>query len=305
MIIEYKNKEQIKDEGMEELRQFFSEKDFNRWVRINKNAAEGNDRIAISNNFLKLKFKLRDIYKDLDKCYKEKRRTKEVLDLDYIDESTRKEYLDYYNKVDELIKNYKTQLNSLGYVLVNLYVPMLDRYFNKKEIAQLIGGSYEQIKRIDEWYEKRETGTKSITDSYIIHHGEYRWRKGRCKDFIDCSKWEMPLFNCMSDHMWETINDDPKLKNEMDNKFEEMFSDSMVNATIDEKGNVIAVEKVIQELSIRELIKDYQGRFINELKKGNIFDNDKKYKIKKLEGNIYCIVDKENNNEEKIYKKVC
>ena len=91
MIIEYKSKEQIKDEGMEELRQFFSEKDFDRWVRINKNAAEGNDRIAISNNFLNLKFKLRDIYKDLDKWYKEKRRTKEVLDLDYVSKSTREE----------------------------------------------------------------------------------------------------------------------------------------------------------------------------------------------------------------------
>lgn len=305
MIIEYKSKEQKKDEGMEKLREFFSEKDFNRWVRINKNAAEGNDRIAISNNFLNLKFKLRDIYKDLDKWYKEKRRTEEVLDLDYVSKSTKEEYLDYYNAVDKLIKNYKTQLNSLGYVLVNLYVPMLDKYFNKKEIAQLIGGSYEQIKRIDEFQAKKETGTRSITEAYIIHHGEYRWRKGRSKDFIDCPDYEMPLFNCMSDYIWKEINDDPKLKNEMDNKFEEMFSDSMVNATIDEKGNVIAVEKVIQELSIRELIRDYQGKFINELKKGNIFDNDKKYKVKKLEGNVYCIVDKENNNEEKIYKKVC
>lgn len=304
MIIEYKSKEQIKDEEMEELREFFSEKDFNRWVRINKNSAEGSDRIAISNNFLKLKFKLVNIYKNLDKWYERKRRAKRMLDLEYIDKSTRKEYLDYYNSVDKLIENYNSQLNSLGYVLVNLYIPMLDKYFNKKEIAQLIGGSYEQIKRIDEWYKKRETGTKSITDSYIIHHGEYRWRKGRSKDFIDCPDWEMPLFHCMSDYMWKTINDDPKARAEMDNKFEEMFAECMVNATIDEKGNVIAVEKAIQELSIRELIKDYQGKFITELKKENIFDNDKKYRVKRLEGNIYCIVDKENNNTEKIYKKV-
>lgn len=304
MIVEYKSKEQIKDEGMEELREFFSEKDFNRWVRINKNAAEGNDRIAISNNFLNLKFKLRDIYKDLDKWYKEKRRTKEVLDLDYIDESTRKKYLDYYNAVNKLIKNYKTQLNSLGYVLANLYVPMLDKYFNKKEIAQLIGGSYEQIKRIDEFQARKETGTRSITEAYIIHHAEYRWKKGRNKDFIDCPNWEMPLFWCMSDYMWKAIEEDPKLSNEMDKQFEEMFSDCMVNATIDEKGNVIAVEKVIQELSVRELVKDYQGKFINELKKGNIFDS-KKYRVKKLENNTYCIVDKDNKEIEKIYKKVC
>lgn len=303
MIIDYKSKEQKVDESMEVLRKYLSEKDFNRWFRIDKNAAEGNDRIAISNGFINLKFKLKDIYKNLDKYYEKRKKAKNVLDLEYIDKSTKKEYLDYSNSIDELIEGYNNQLNSLGTILINLYVPMLDRYFNKKEIAQLIGGSYEQIKRIDKWQQKKETGTRSITDSYIIHHGEYRWRKGRSKDFIDCPRWEMPLFHCMSNYILKSINKDPKLRNEMDNMFEEMFSDCMVYTTTDEKGNVIAVEKVIQELSTIELIKEYQGRFINELKKGNVF-NDKKYRVKKLESNVYCIVDKENKIIDRIYKKV-
>ena len=304
MIIEYKSKEQRVDESLEELREFFSEKDFERWVRINRNKAEGNDRLAISNNFLNLKFKLRNIYKDLDIRYEDKKRAKKILELEYIDKNTKKQYQDYIKQLDDLIENYNTQLNSLGYVLINLYVPMLDKYFNKKEIAQLIGGSYEQIKRIDEFQARKETGTRSITEAYIIHHAEYRWKKGRNKDFIDCPNWEMPLFWCMSDYMWKAIEEDPKLSNEMDKQFEKMFSDCMVNAIIDEKGNVIAVEKVIQELSIRELVKDYQGKFINELKKGNIFDS-KKYRVKKLENNTYCIVYKDNKEIEKIYKKVC
>ncbi|WP_291651332.1 hypothetical protein [Clostridium sp.] len=302
MIVKYKSKEQIIDEKMESLREFFSKKDFNRWVRINKNVAEGNDRIAISNNFLKLKFKLVNIYKDLDNYRKEKKKASKVLELEFIDKNTERQYKEYINKLDNLIENYNNQLNSLGYVLVNLYVPMLDKYFNKKEIVQLIGGSYEQIKKIDEWYKKRETGTRSITDSYIIHHGEYRWRKGRSKDFIDCPNWEMPLFNCMSDYMWKAINDNPKTRAEMDNKFEEMFQDSMVNVTIDSNGNIIATEKVIQELSIKELVIDYQGKFISELKKDNIFDN-KTYRVKRLENNVYCIVDKDNKMIEKIYRK--
>ncbi|MDU7363902.1 hypothetical protein [Clostridium sp.] len=304
MIVEYKSKEQRVDEKMEELREFFSEKDFERWVRISKNAAKGNDRLAISNNFLNLKFKLRKIYKNLDIRYEDKKRAKRALELEYIDKNTKKQYQDYIKQLDDLMENYKIQLNSLGFVLINLYVPMLDKYFNKKEISQLIGGSYEQIKRIDEWKEKKETGTRSIAEAYIIHHGEYRWRKGRSKDFIDCPDWEMPLFWCMSDHMHKAIKENPKLSNEMDKQFEEMFSDCIVDATIDEKGNVIAVEKVIQELSVRELVKDYQGKFINELKKGNIFDS-KKYRVKKLENNTYCIVDKDNKEIEKIYKKVC
>lgn len=303
MIIEYKSKEQRIDGAMEGLREFFSEKDFNRWVRINKNAAEGNDRIAISNNFLKLKFKLVNIYKDLDICYKDKKRAKKVLELEYIDNNTKKQYQEYINKLDNLIENYNTQLNSLGYVLVNLYVPMLDKYFNKKEIAQLIGGPYEQIKEIDEFQSRKETGTRSITEAYIIHHAEYRWRKGRSKDFIDCPNWEMPLFNCMSDYILGEIHKNSEASNKMSNVFEEMFGEALSTVTFDSNGNVTNIEKVIQEVSIKELIKKYKGNFIRELRKGNIF-SEEKIKIKKLKDNVYCILNEDNKEGEKIYKKI-
>lgn len=302
MILEFKNREQIRNEKMEELKEFFTDKDFNRWIRIDRNKAVGNDRLAISNNFLELKFKLRNIYKYLDYCYEKRMEAKEELKSESIDIKLRLEYQEYISQIDNLIKTYKSQINALGDLIVNLYAPMLDKYFSKKEIVQLIGGSYEQIKRIDEYDKDDELRINSITESYILHHGEYRWRKGRSKDFVDCPSWEMPLFNCLSNYMLKVINDNPDTKRELDNKFEEMFSEHMVNIIFDESENIVEIEKLIQELSVRELIKDYKGKFINELKSGNIFNN-KKYRVKRLEDNVYCVLDEDNKIIDKIYKK--
>ena len=45
MITEFKSKEQRENEIIEELREFYSEREFNRLKRIFKNEAEGTDRL--------------------------------------------------------------------------------------------------------------------------------------------------------------------------------------------------------------------------------------------------------------------
>lgn len=300
MIIEYKSKF---DRVMEDLKEYLSEKDFERWYRIFKGQAIENDRIAISNGLIGLKFKIRDLYKDLDSCYKEKKGANRVLELEFIDENTKKEYKEYIYKLNDFIDKYQKSLNTLGRVLIDLYIPLIDKYFNKKEIIQIIGGSYEEINKINDFIERKETGTNSITESYIIHHAEYRWRKGRSKDFVDCPDWEMPLFNCMSDYMLEEIHKNSEASNKMSNVFEEMFGEALSTVTFDSNGNVVNIEKVIQEISIKELIKNYKGNFIRELRKGNIFSKEK-IKIKKLKDNVYCILNEDNKEGEKIYKEI-
>ena len=70
----------------------------------------------------------------------------------------------------------------------------------------------------------------------------------------------------------------------------------------DENGNVIETEKVVQELTAKELIKNYRGKFINDLKKVNVFDDSKKYKIKRVVDGIYDVLDNEKNVVGRIYK---
>ena len=188
-------------------------------------------------------------------------------------------------------------------MIVDFYIPMLDKYFSEHEIIQLIGGSYEQCKRIKEYYDKHDTGTRSLTDSFIIHHGEYRWRKGLSKDFIDCERWEMPLFECVTKYMWQAINNNPKAKADMDNVFEDMFGSAMSHITTDSKVNIISAEKIYQDLTANELIKDYKGKFINELKSKNLFDNETTYRLKRIDTGVYDIISESKEVLARIYKK--
>lgn len=299
MIIEYKSKF---DRVMDQLREYLSENDFERWSRIFNDQAIGDDRIAISNGLVGLKFELRGLYKDIDYLIKERNRSHSILRCESISYDTKLEIEKHIGDLNNLMESYQRILNTLGEVLIKLYTPLLDKYFNKEEIVQIISGSYEKVNEIDDFIEREETGTNSITESYIIHHAEYRWKKGRSKNFIDCPKWEMPLFNCMSNYMLEEIHKNPESSNKMSSLFEEMFPESLNNVTLDSNGNIISIEKVIQEVSIRELVKNYKGNFIKKLRKGNIF-SEEKYKIKNLKDNTYCILNEDNKEGEIIYKK--
>jgi archaellum component FlaC len=89
-------------------------------------------------------------------------------------DETRKELEEYIECIKEQVECLSSKISSYGALLINTYIPFMDKYFNEHEIIQIIGGSYEQCKRIKEFYDKNCTGTESLTDSFIIHHGEYR-----------------------------------------------------------------------------------------------------------------------------------
>jgi hypothetical protein len=104
--------------------------------------------------------------------------------------------------------------------------------------------------------------------------------------------------------MWKAINADSKARADMDTVFEDLFGDAMVSTTLDSEGNIISAEKVIQELTQNELIRGYQGAFINELKQKNILDNETTYKIKRADKGIYYIVGPNKEVIATVYKKI-
>ncbi len=273
-----------------------------RFIRLELGTELPTDRLLISNILIEKKFRLREIYKDLDYYEGELNRTNKILKSGMVtSESGIKSYESYKKQLEGLLAAYGKELDTHGLLLVYL-VELIDKYFSNDEIIQLLGGEYTQANRIKEFYDKSESGTKCLCESYIIHHIEYRWRKGRCKDFIDCPRYEMPLFYCLSDYIWKCIGEDPKARMEMDRVTEELFSEFMVNVVCDENGNVIETEKVVQELTAKELIRNYRGKFVNDLKKINVFDDSKKYKIKRVVDGIYDVLDNEKNVVGRIYK---
>ncbi|AGF59451.1 hypothetical protein B0P06_002210 [Clostridium saccharoperbutylacetonicum] len=307
MVTEFKNKEQLVLERSkkvkEELRYFFSEKDYDRLCRIFRDEAKGDDRLVVSNLVIKIKFKLRKIYKKLDQLYEDRKISKNTMKLN-LTVGARDKYEKYIESLNEYIDNSEEIINHYGGMLVYSCIPLVDKYFSEHEIIQILGGSYTQAKRIKEYYNKKETGTESITDSFILHHVEYRWKKGRCKDLVDCPDWEMPLFNCVSSYMWKAINSSPKAREKMDNYFEDKFGELMSYTTFDSQGNVINVEKIYQNLTQNGLIRDYQGPFISELKQKNIFDNETIYKIKRIDNGVYSIIGEDKKEIARIYKKI-
>lgn len=311
MISEFKSKEQLAEEKKVKLKKQIDEMlkerpglQTERLIRLLKGGDLKDDRLYISNGLVKLKFGIRKVYKELDDFYiPEINRVRKILEDKKLSRRFKEDYKNYLEELNQYRDSANSYLMDCGATIIDSFVPMLDKYFTEHEIIQIIGGSYEQAKRIKEWRDKNETGNMLLTESLIMHHVEYRWRKGRGKDYLTCPRWEMPLFECVSSYVWDVINSDPKAKADMDKVFEDIFGEAMVYTTTDSQGNIISTEKVIQKLTINELIKDYQGPFINQLKQQDTFDNKTTYKIKRVDVGVYDVITEDKEVLDRIYKK--
>lgn len=311
MITEFKSKEQLAEEKKVKLEKQIDEMlkerpglQTERLIRLLKGGDLKDDRLYISNGLVKLKFGIRKVYKELDDFYiPEINRVRKILEDKKLSRRFKEDYKNYLEELNQYRDSANSYLMDCGATIIDSFVPMLDKYFTEHEIIQIIGGSYEQAKRIKEWRDKNETGNMLLTESLIIHHVEYRWRKGRGKDYLTCPRWEMPLFECVSSYVWDVINSDPKAKADMDKVFEDIFGEAMVYTTTDSQGNIISTEKVIQKLTINELIKDYQGPFINQLKQQDTFDNKTTYRIKRVDVGVYDVITEDKEVLDRIYKK--
>lgn len=311
MISEFKSKEQLAEEKKVKLEKQIDEMlkerpglQTERLIRLLKGGDLKDDRLYISNGLVKLKFGIRKVYKELDDFYiPEINRVRKILEDKKLSRRFKEDYKNYLEELNQYRDSANSYLMDCGATIIDSFVPMLDKYFTEHEIIQIIGGSYEQAKRIKEWRDKNETGNMLLTESLIMHHVEYRWRKGRGKDYLTCPRWEMPLFECVSSYVWDVINSDPKAKADMDKVFEDIFGEAMVYTTTDSQGNIISTEKVIQKLTINELIKDYQGPFINQLKQQDTFDNKTTYRIKRVDVGVYDVITEDREVLDRIYKK--
>ena len=289
MITEFKSREQIEEEKMIELKESytktFSEKEADRAIRVFSEELKGDDRLFISNRLVDIKFKLKKAYKDLDVIYN---------------------YLNAMNSIEALPKNeeeellgyideYKKYINTCGEALVDVILPEIDKHFSDDEIIQLISGNHEEVKKIKEWYSKKEEEMTSLSTLYIVHHAEYRWRKGRSKDFVDCPSWEMPLFNCVSDYMLGEIRKVPKFHNEMLEFQENLFGESMIYTSTG--------ERVIKVMPVREIIRKFKGDFVRKLKANKEIDLEKEYRVKNFNNGSYAIVSDEGEILHQLYIK--
>lgn len=295
MITKFKSKEELVKERIYADAETFKGIDKDRWINISMGKATASDRILISNLFIKTKFQLRNLYKSLDHYWDELK----LCNAD-IEKGLTKESLEKHEKYKQALENARTasfdSLKAYGQYLVDGLIPLLNTYFTEHEIVQLVSGSTRKAEEIKSTIDRLDLKNKrGFAFNFIYHHGEYRWKRGRSKDFIDCPSWEMPLFNCMSDYILHEIENNPKLKQASDEVFEEMFGDAMVYATFDNEGNIASTEKVIQDIKAKDLLLNFKDMHtkgvVSTLKKESIINMDKELKLRRLGDGLYQVED--------------
>ncbi len=310
MIREFKTKEQLKKEKIYEEANYFEGLARERFIRLMMDEPQENDRLFISNFLIKTKFLLSQNLKLSSQYRVNLKETKDLIMLvrDKSDLNKLKDYekalLDAIDTLDEIKIN-------RGAILVNHLLLMIDKYFNEHEIIQLVGGSEYKAKEIKNAIE--DIGSRHLEGglafNFIFHHGEYKWRKGRAKEFIDCPEWEMPLFFTISDYILKEIKSNPELKSGMDNLFQEMFEDTIAYPKYDSQGNIVSLDKAIQEIGIKELMTNYKdlepSGIITRLKKQSILDINTAFKLKREQGDLtikYKVMDLDGNDLGYVFK---
>lgn len=307
MITEFKSKGELVKERIYADAKIFKGIDKERWINIAMGKATGTDRLLISNLFVKTKFQLRETYINLERYWHELKWCNANIERGLTKESL-EQHEKYKQALEDAIKSNFNILKAYGQYLIDGLIPLLNAYFTDHEIVQIVGGSIKTAEEIKSTMDRLDLKNKrGFAFNFIYHHGEYRWGRGRAKDFIDCPNWEMPLFNCISDYILYEIENNPKLKQASDEVFEKMFGDAMVYATFDNEGNITATEKVIQNIEFKDLMlnfKDMQVRgIISTLKKENVLSMNEELKLRRLGDDLYQVEDSDGKLLGKVMKK--
>ena len=115
-------------------------------------------------------------------------------------------------KSEERIKEYEKErlkirknLDYIGNLILDMNT-LYDDFFTLKENIHLISGNTESCKQIIKFYKEEYNKEPKFLD-LIVQHGEYQNNKQREKDYVDCERWEMPLFNVILKPMFNRMTE--------------------------------------------------------------------------------------------------
>lgn len=247
--IEEKNK--LRDEIKEEL-----EKELKVLIRgvtgeIRDMILNKDDKILLNNNFSRFKVEVREIYKELEECLSNEKIISNTFKLD-LTERERKELEKHLNKLNKEINVLKQLILSYGSRLAKFYIPLLDANFSEGEIIKLLGGKYNEAKRIKKIYYQRRVHKKSLTFNFIINRIEYECKAGKCKEIWEGYCWEMPLFNCLNEYVFNAVRKDIKIYQELLNYQSNTLGNKVFDSIIDEDGFFVRCQRFTRILNINK-----------------------------------------------------
>ena len=120
------------------------------------------------------------------------------------------------------------------------------------EACQLFNINWKTFQDAKEEYLKMdETNSDHIVYSVIVvMASEYRERKGRMKDWLDCPRYEMPIYWAMHEYMMDATKDNEEFHEAAFKKFKEIFGDiPTYHAVKDLEGNIIEIVKDEEDIN--------------------------------------------------------
>ncbi|EOW9527909.1 hypothetical protein ACO11K_001555 [Bacillus cytotoxicus] len=202
-------------------------------------------KAVVCNSLLHYKRMLKDLFSDLEDCYKAKYNLrmghKWLMECGEVKSASEK--LLHLNDVNQLIKRIENQVLSIGLILINAI-----RFWNLSinEICTILGANELQAQKFYKEYQvdkKNQTTFKTFFE-YAVHRGlEYRHCKGRMKDIYDCPKCEMPFYWAVNEVILDALKNSEEYRKRIHDYFKNELGLTMYRTVEDLEGNVVDIVK--------------------------------------------------------------
>lgn len=146
------------------------------------------------------------------------------------------------SEINELISESDKVIADIGGIIADILKADI---FSEHEICQLLNinnKSWEENKARYFGIGGIESSMPLVYSVLLVTGPEYRWRKGRMKEFYDCPESEMPIYWAVHRHIMEVMKNNEEFHRATNKKFEELFPDLKKYKLVkDLEGNIIKV----------------------------------------------------------------
>lgn len=270
------------------------EEDKNIWDKLinstKRNELLETDICFFKSKIIDTKLSIKFMFKNLDLLMKQK----EII-IKNIEES--KKYKD-----DKKINNLKSLLDETllsiennncfilgkGQLLWLLFIPLIEKYFSFNEMCSILGSNPITCKKILSEVPE-DLKADGIFENLISFKAELS--PGRYIYNTQVFFYTMPFFYSTTFFLADQICNNPEMSEIYEDCMEDLIGEDLMSITYDEYGNIISLEKVYQAVTIKELINNYEGQYIEKLKKSKILNLFEIINIKKIDIDFYAVLD--------------
>lgn len=200
-------------------------------------------QLYINNELIRRKRIVINEFKTLEDFYKQRERLK-VLEKSFHESGNiiqESEAITIEGEIKEIIDNIKNSIVDMGKFFTTILSD--EKLINDNAACAIFNiNAKTWVNKKREYIEQFNEKDKLVYKLLTVCGVEYRNRRGRAKDWYDCSQWEMPVYWSVSEFMFREIDKNKDLKNATRKTFKKVFGDIPTCRVVkDLEGNIISV----------------------------------------------------------------